>query len=516
MVMMLKEVFNRGVKLFPHKEAMIDGARRFTYKEAGDRWNRLANALIDCGLKKGDRLGFLLHNCAEIIDAYAAASKTGVVVGGINYRLSPEGMQKVIEDLGCRVLLVGAEFVATINSLRPYLPFLETCISVGAEGKGMLEYESLLAKASSAEPHLHTPADALAHIIYTTGTTGAPKGAIATRQIAMNRISSAAIELSIDVSDRFVMVFPLFHVGIYIPLGFLFRGATIAILREWDPMEFCRVVQEEKINKTNLAPVVVNFLVNWPDAANYELGSLQLLMYGAAPMPMETLRRAMELLPGCSFLQCYGSSESFGAVYLKPEEHAAALSGSSESVRRMGSCGRQAVFSLARVVNEEGLDVKPGEVGEILLGGGLIMTGYLNKPEETAEAMQNGWLHTKDLGMMDEEGYIYLVDRKAFMIITGAENVYPAQVENVLFDHPKIAEAAVLGVQDDTWGEAVKAVVVAKKGELLTQEEVIEFCRSRMANYAKPKTVDFVDALPHTATGKIDKLALKQRYSGGS
>lgn len=514
--MLLKEVFNRGPKLFPNKEAIIDGNRRFTYKEAGDRWNRLANVLIECGLKKGDCFGFLLQNCAEIIETYAAAAKAGLVVGGVNYRLSPEGMKKVIEDMGCRVLLVGAEFVDTINSLRPQLPFLETCISIGSTGAGMLEYESLLAKASPVEPDVSTSEDDLAHIVYTTGTTGAPKGAMATRKIAMNRISSSSIELSINDRDRILYPFPLFHVGFYTPLSFLVRGATVAILREWDPQEFCRIVQNEKINKTNLAPVMVNFLVNWPDVAKYDLGSLQLLMYGAAPMPMETLRRAMKLLPACKFLQCYGSSESYGTVYLKPDEHEAALSGTDESLRRISSCGRQAALCLARVVNEEGMDVKPGEIGEILIGGGLIMTGYLNKPEETAEALQDGWLHTKDLGMMDEYGYVYLVDRKAFMIITGGENVYPAQVENVLFDHPKIAEAAVIGVQDDTWGEAVKAVVVVKKGETLTQEEVIEFCRPKLANYAKPKSVDFVDALPHAATGKIDKVALKKRYAGGT
>ncbi|ABB32473.1 acyl-CoA synthetase, AMP-forming [Geobacter metallireducens GS-15] len=510
--MLLKEIFNRGPKLFPTKSAIIDGDRRFTYREAGDRWNRLANVLVDCGLKKGDCLGFLLMNCAEIIDAYAAGAKAGVAVGGVNYRLAPEGIKKVIEDMGCRVLLVGAEFVDTINSLRPHLPFLETCISVGTKVTGMHEYESIIAKASTMEPDVSTSGEDLAHIIYTTGTTGAPKGAMATRQIAMNRISSELIELYVDVDDRFLNVFPLFHVGFYTSLAFLSRGATVAILREWDPQKFCSSVQDYKINKTNLAPVVVNFLVNWADAAKYDLNSLQLIKYGAAPMPMETLKKAMKLLPDCKFTQCYGCSESFGVVYLRPEEHAAALNGSSESVRRMGSCGREAAFCIVRVVNEKGQDVKPGEVGEILIGGGLVMTGYLNKPEETAEAIRSGWLHTKDMAMVDDEGYIYLVDRKAFMIITGGENVYPAQVENVLHDHPKIAEVAVIGVQDDTWGEAVKAVVVPKKGEILTEEEVIEFCRPRMANYAKPKTVVFTDALLHTATGKIDKLALKKKY----
>ncbi|MFC1823863.1 AMP-binding protein [Thermodesulfobacteriota bacterium] len=510
--MLLKEVFNRGPKLFPEKTAIIDGKRRFTYKEFGERQNRLANALMDLGLKKGDTFGFLLKNCAEIVEALAAAAKAGLVVGGVNYRLSPEGMNTVIEDIQCRVLLVGDEFVDTINTLRPQLPFLETCISVGSEGEGMLEYESLLKKASPIEPEVSTDTDDLAHIVYTTGTTGAPKGALATRQIGVNRICAIALELSIDVSDKFLMVFPLFHVGFYVALGYIFRAATLAILRDWDSADFCEVIQHEKINKTNLAPVILNFLTNWPDASKYDLSSIELMMYGASPMPMETLKRAAKLLPGCKFIQGFGSSETLTNVFLRPEEHAAALTGSGDSAQRMGSCGRQGALSMAKVVNEEGKDVKPGEIGEILLGGGLIMTGYLNRPKETEEALKDGWYHTKDLATVDEEGYIYIVDRKNFMIITGGENVYPAQVENVLFSHPKIAEAAVFGVPDETWVEAVKAVVVVKPGESLTQEEVIDFCKSRMANYAKPKTVDFVDELPRTATGKIDKRTIMKKY----
>jgi len=404
--------------------------------------------------------------------------------------------------------------VDTIVSLRPQLPFLKTCISIGTEVAGMLEYESLLQKAFPVEPEVSTTADDLAHIIYTTGTTGAPKGAIATRQIAVNRICNISIEHSIDPNDKFAMVFPLFHVGVYVALGYVFRAATLAILNDWDPKDFCWLVQEERIKKTNLAPVIVNFLLNWPDTAQYDLSSLQLLMYGASPMPMETLRRAMKLLPGCKLIQAYGSSETFTPVFLKPEDHDAALSGIGELAQRLGSCGRQGALSMARVVNDDGMDVQPGEVGEILLGGGLVMTGYLNKPQETAESLRDGWFHTKDLGKVDEDGYIYIVDRKNFMIITGGENVYPAQVENVLHDHPKIAEAAVLGVPDETWGEAVKAIVVVKQGERLTEEEIIEFCRPRVANYAKPKSVDLVDALPITPTGKINKLALKRKYVG--
>lgn len=512
--MLLKEVFNRGPKLFPDKLAIIDGKRRFTYRETGERQNRLANALIGLGMKKGDLLGFVLKNCAELIEAHGAGAKTGLVVGGVNYRLSADGMKTVIKDLGCRVLLVDHEYIETINSIRPELPELEICISVGGEGAGMLEYESVLGDASPIELDAAVDPDDRSSIIYTTGTTGFPKGAVATRSITMNRILNTTIELSFGPDDRYLQVLPMFHVGVFVALGPVFRGATLALMRDWDAEEFCQVVQGEKINKTNLAPVMVNFVLNWPDVIRYDLSCLELMMYGAAPMPEATMKKAVKLLPNCKFIQAYGSSETFTTVYLRPEEHAIPLGGKVDSEQRMGSCGRQGALSMARVVDPEGNDIKPGEVGEVLLGGGMIMSEYLNKPEKTKEALKDGWFFTNDLATVDEEGFISIVDRKNFMIITGGENVFPAQVENVLFSHPKITEAAVLGVPDETWGEAVKAVVTLKPGQKATQEEIIDFCRHRMANYAKPKTVDFVEELPHTTTGKVDKLALKKQYSG--
>ena len=236
------------------------------------------------------------------------------------------------------------------------------------------------------------------------------------------------------------------------------------------------------------------------------------MLYGAAPMPEAVILKANKLLPNCRFLQAYGSAETLGPVWLQPDEHARALGGTVDSEQRKNSCGRAGVLSMARVVSEQGADVAPGEVGEVLIGGGLVMAEYLDQPEKTAAVLKNGWFHTGDLATIDEQGYISIVDRKNFMIITGGENVYPAQVENVLASHPKIAEAAVLGLPDDTWGEIVKAVVVLHSGQTATEEEIIDFCRDKMANYEKPKSVDFVPELPHGATGKLDKLTLRKRY----
>jgi len=512
--MLLNEVFNVGPKLYPNKVAIIEEKRRFTYREAGERHNRLANALISLGMKKGDHLGLVLKNCAEFFEAYAAAAKAGFVVGGVNYRLAPEGIKKMIEDIGCRVLLVDYEFIDTINSLRAQLPFLKTCVSIGGKDADMLEYESLLQEASTIELDVvHEPNDP-ANIIYTSGTTGLPKGALATRAIAMNRICNTVIELTFHPDDRYLQILPVFHVGIYVALGVIFRGGTLVIMRDWSEKDFCRTVQKENINKTCIAPVMLNSVTNWSDVTQYDLNSLRLVLYGAAPMPEATIKRGVKLLPNCKHIQAYGSSEAFTVVYLRPEEHAVSLGGRVDSEERKGSCGRQGALGMAKVVDVNGTEVKPGEVGEVLLGGGTIMSEYLSKPEETEEALKDGWFYTNDLATVDEEGFISIVDRKNFMIITGGENVFPAQVENVLFSHPKVAEAAVFGVPDEKWGEVVKSLVVLKPGETATQEELIDFCRPKMANYAKPKSIDFLEALPYTNTGKIDRMLLRQRYSG--
>lgn len=510
--MLLKELFNRGPRLYPNKIGLIDGARRLTYREAGERYNRLANALLSFGLQRGDRLGLLLKNGVELIEAHAAGAKTGMAVGGVNYRLALDGMRKTIESLRCRVLIVDQEYAERIDSIRTGLPFLETCIVVGGSCRGMYEYESVLRGNPTTEPQVETLPEDRAAIVFTTGTTGPPKGAVVTRAITMNRVYNCSIELAFGPHDRYLQVLPLFHVALHVTQSVLFRCGTVALLREWDVETFCRIVQQERINKTNLAPALLNFVLNWPGIVDYDLSSLELMLYGAAPMPEAVILKAKKALPNCRYVQAYGSSETFCPVWLQPDEHARALGGTVDSDRRRGSCGRAGALAMARVVNQDGADVAPGEVGEVLIGGGTVMSEYLDQPEKTAAVLKDGWMHTNDLATVDEEGYITIVDRKNFMIITGGENVFPTQVENVLASHPAIAEAAVLGLPDDKWGEIVKAVAVLRPGHSTTEKEVIEYCRDKMANYERPKSVDFVAELPHGATGKIDKLELRKRY----
>lgn len=511
--MLLKELYERGPRLYPGKCGIIDGARRFTYREAGERHARLANALLELGLRRHERLGLLLKNSAELIEAHAAGARLGVAVGGVNYRLSLEGMKQTLLGLRCRVLVLDREFAERIDSIRSELPFLQSCVVVGEPWPGMFSYEPLLERASPVQPLVATAPDDRAAIVFTTGTTGPPKGAVVTRAITMNRVCNCTIELGFGPDDRYLQVLPLFHVALHVAQSVLFRAGTLALLRDWDVETFCSTVQEHRINKTNLAPALLNFVLNWPGIRDYDLSSLELMLYGAAPMPEAVIRRAKEVLPNCRYVQAYGSSETFCPVWLQPEEHARALGGTVDSEERKGSCGRAGVLAMARVVDAKGRDVAPGEVGEVLIGGGTVMSEYLDQPEKTAAVLKDGWMYTNDLATVDPQGYITIVDRKNFMIITGGENVFPAQVENVLASHPGLAEVAVIGLPDDTWGEIVKAVVVRRPGHAPSEKDVIDFCRDRMANYERPKSVDFVAELPHGATGKIDKLALRKIYT---
>lgn len=510
--MLYKNAFVRGAQLFPDKECIVDGNRRFTFKQVVERWNRFSNGLISLGVKKGDCVGTILKNSTELLDVYGASAVMGVVACGVNIRLPAEGIKAVLKDQKCTALLVGHEFIDVINSVRNDLPFVKAFISVGVEAPGYVEYNTLLERSTSIEPDVSFSPDDPAVLIYTTGTTGIPKGAMSTRQIQLYRMLSNTSHLNVQETDRYICAMPLFHIAAVVALGFTMKGATLVLQRDWDPKEFCRLVQDEKGTKTTLAPALIHFVVTWPDMNKYDLSTLNLILYGAAPITLETLKTAMSKLPGCEFIQAFGSAEVYTSVMLTQKDHRTAYEGTGEEQKRLRSCGRPSLLSFAKVINKEGVPVKPGEVGEVLISGGMVFKEYWNNPEETSKTLKDGWCYMGDLATMDEQGYIFIVDRKNFMIITGGENVYPNQVENCLFSHPKIAHAAVLGVPDPAWGENVKAVVVLKPGTTATEKEIIDFCRDKIASYAKPKIVQFVKEIPMTPMGKVDKMALKERY----
>ena len=510
--MLVRDAFKRAVKLFPDRLAVVDENSRRTFREFDERINRLANALMGLGVTKGDRVGILLKNRSEYLEIVGAGAKTGIVVVPINVRLVEKELAYVIGNAQCQALILEPEFSGIINSARIDLEDLRHCISLGGPTSGMLSYESLLADAS---PHLDDmPLDEsdLAMIMYTSGTTGYPKGAMSTQRILGERCLMSAIELSIRSDDRYLTVLPFFHIAMQAALSYLYMGATNYVLGDWDERMFCQMVERENITAMCIAPTILNFVVNFRDVDKYDLSGVRTILYGGSPMPEATMKAGIRLF-SCNFVQGLGSTENYTSVILKPEDHV--LEGTQKQMKRLTAAGREAVMCEARVVTEDGQDVSPGEVGEVITRGAGNLIGYWQNPEETNKKIRDGWYYTGDLATVDEDGYIFLVERKNDMIISGGENIYPKEVENVLYSHPSIFEAAVIGIPDDQWGESVKALVVLHEEESVSESEIIAFCKENLASYKKPRSVEFLDTLPRSPAGKVLKRDLREKYWKG-
>lgn len=510
--MKICDAFRRPAKLFPNNLAIIDRDKKLTFSEFMERVHRLVTGLLSLGLCKGDRIGVLLKNRSEYFEIIGAGVLTGIVVVPINYRFGGKELEFILRDSGCRALILEPEYSSVISAIRSGLDMLQHCICVDASEPEMVGYESLISHPPMPSPAKDLLEDDLAMIMYTSGTTGTPKGAMFTQRIMGERCLLSAIEMSISNHDRYLNVLPFFHIGVQVSLGYLYMGAANFILGDWDVWAFCETVQNQRITATVLAPSIINFIIHYADVERYDLKSLKLIFYGASPISESTLRSALKLFR-CDFTQGLGSTENFTSIILRPEEHV--LEGAEKETRRLQAAGRESVLMEARVVNAGDEHVIPGEVGEVITRGGCNFSGYWNNPKATREALKNGWYYSGDLGTVDEDGYIFLVERKKEVIISGAENIYPREIENILFSHPAILEAAVIGIPHEKWGETPKAIIVLKPGEELSEEGVIEFCKAHLSSYKKPTSVEFVNSLPKNPQGKIMKRALKEKYWTG-
>ena len=510
--LLLGELVARNARKFPDKEAVIFGDTRLTYREFNGRINRLAHAFQDMGVGKGDKVAILMLNCNQYLECYFALGKIGAVAVPLNFRLHPDEIVNNVNNADAVAFAVGEEFIDTIKGVRKDLPLVKRYVSVSAAPvEWMFHYETLIRKYPDDEPLVLVGEDDPAFIMYTAGTTGRPKGAVITHknQVMMWLLAFVQVLSEAGMGNpwdfRACSPPPLFHLASF---GYceahLLLGATVVLPTEvFNPSEIMEIIEREKIDSIMLIPAMVNFLLQLPDLEKYDVSSLKMLASGAAVLPTQTRKAMTERFPDLMVYDCFGQTETSALVcILRP----------SESERKVASVGRPLPLIQVRVVDDEDRDVPIGEVGEAVYQGPNIMKEYHKNPEGTAQAMRNGWFHSGDMVRQDEEGYIYIVDRKTDMIISGGENIYPAEVEEVLYRHPKILEAAVIGVYDEQWGEAVKAVVVPKPGETLTEEEVIDFCKQHLASYKKPKSVDFTDALPRNPTMKVLKTVLRERY----
>jgi acyl-CoA synthetase (AMP-forming)/AMP-acid ligase II len=505
----------RNVHKFPHKEAVIYGKTRLTYKQFNSRINRLANALINIGINKGTKVAILSFNCNQFLEAYYALGKIGGVAVPLNFRLHPEELAYMVNHSDAEAFIVGEPFVQMVKDMQKDLPQVRKYISITEKPvKGMLHYENWIAKYPDDEPLILIEEDDPVFIMYTAGTTGRPKGAVITHknEVVMWMLggwytfTEPNLFGNYKLRDfRSLAAPPIFHLAAFGFCQFNFFGGTTIVLPEevFDPAYIMRTIQEEKINAIVLIPAMANFLFLLPDLDKYDTSSLQIWLSGGAILPTETRRLIQENFPSVRIIDLFGQTEMSPLV-------TGLLS--SESKGRETSVGRVLPFIDMRIVDDNDNEVPVGTIGEAVYRGPTVMKEYYKNPKATAEAMRGGWFHSGDLVRRDAEGYVYVVDRKKDMIISGGENVYPAEIEEVLYKHPKILECAVLGVHDEKWGESIKAVVVCKPGEQLSEQEVIDYCKSHLASYKKPRSVDFVESLPRSALGKVLKRVLREQY----
>jgi fatty-acyl-CoA synthase len=501
------EMLERVARINPDTEALVFEDRRYSYSEFDRRIDAVARGLGKRGISKGDKVAQLFFNCSELVESYFAVCKMGAVNVPLNFRLTGQDILYQLTNSETKLLLFGEEFAYVIDEIREEIPEI-TLVCVGNNiPEYALPYEEVV-DSDDSPLDIAVYDDDPAFIMYTSGTTGRPKGAVLThKNQVMNTVNCTYLMLSVMPeleNERVQFVAPLFHeAALAFALFSVSQAFTVCIMKFFEPEKVAQKIQDEKITATLLVPVMSNVLVNAVDLSKYDTSSLRFIISGAAILPTETRRQIYSAFPGVNLFDVFGQTEmSPVTTILKPQD----------AERKTASVGQPVANVEVRVVDNDDNDVPRGEVGEIVYRGPTTMKEYYRNPEATEETLRNGWFHSGDLVRQDEEGFVYVVGRKKDMIISGGENIYSAEIEDMLFEHPKILEAAVIGVHDEVWGESVMAVVVPMQGEDLTKEEVLEWCKEKLAGYKRPKHVDFVDELPKNAAMKVLKYELREKY----
>ncbi len=508
------DIIYRNALLSPDKEAFIYGPQRITFSQYNSRVNSLIHALQSLGVKKGDGIGVISWNCIEYTDIYGAGMKGGFVVSPFNPRMQADELDYIINYSEVNTLFVGPEFTALVDRLRPRLPKIKHYISLEGKASDMHSHDGLLQTFPKEEPPVDVREDDPFVIFYTSGTTGVPRGAVYTHYRKIEEARTKVLTTGLKPDNKHVMIMPLFHIGGWSHFwAFFYIGASNVIMaqRSYDPAATLQIIQDERATDLHIVPTHLVGMLALPSIDDYDLSSLKQMWYAASPMPVELLRKGIERF-GPVFGQGYGQSESGPDISILPEEFHHVLDKSPEEQKILASCGQPCLWVHARIVDDENNDVEPYAVGEIVVQSKSVMAGYWHMPDETSRVMAGGWLHTGDMGYYDEKGFMFIVDRKKDLIISGGENVYPREVEEVLYRHPAVSEVAVIGVPDDKWVERVHAVVTLKEGQQATAEEIINFCKGNLAKYKAPGSVEFVESLPKNPQGKILKREIREKY----
>ena len=487
----------------PDVAAIVYAGRTTTYGELDRAASRVANALIAEGIGPQTRVAHLDKSTDQFFELLFGVAKANAVMVSVNWRLAPPEVLHIVNDAEAEILFVGQEYVPIAEKIRDGLKTVRKIIAFGQP------FETWQEARPATDPNLPTRPTDTAVQFYTSGTTGLPKGAE-----LMNRNFSSMMPLwtrewLLAPGVPNLVCLPMFHIGgAGWGIAGLFAGATNHVVREFVPAEILATIQRERLQVMLLVPAMILFLLQAPQTHETDLSSLRLIVYGAAPIPAELLKQAMAVFP-CGFQQVYGLTETTGAITVLPTaDH------DPNDTKKLLSCGYAQEGVELRIVGDDGKDLPTGKVGEIAVRSAQVMGGYWKLPEATARAVQGDWFFTGDAGYLDDNGYLYIYDRVKDMIVSGGENIYPAEVESALFGHPAVADVAVIGVPDERWGEAVKAVVVRKPGADISAGALIGWARERIAGYKLPKSVDFIDALPRNPTGKILKRELRKPYWG--
>ncbi|MCR9225573.1 MAG: long-chain-fatty-acid--CoA ligase [Hyphomonas sp.] len=482
-----------------------------TFGELDTRANQVANGLAALGVAPNQRIGYLAKNTALYYEMLYGAAKIRAVMNAVNTRLAAPEVQFILSDAQVSVLFVGPEWFDMIDEIKDECPHLQHVISVEGDREGWPEYTSWRDAQDASAPDVTTEDGDDVIQLYTSGTTGLPKGVMLTNANYKAFMEQAGMLewAGYDAGEAVMNAMPLFHVaGVNAGMLATAQGAKSVVLPEINPAEILDLIESQKINHAFWVPAVILMLSQLPDFRDRDYSTLKQVFYGASPITEDLLKLAVDVMDA-RFTQLYGLTETVGGgTYLPPEAH-------DPSWGKLRSCGVPYPKTIIRCVDANGESVPTGEVGEIVIQSDFVMKGYWNRPEATAESIRNGFFHTGDAGYFDEEGFLFIHDRVKDMIVSGGENVYPAEVENGIFGHPDVADVAVIGIPDEKWGEAVKAIVVAKEGTNPSPESIIAWAKERIAGYKCPKSVDFIGALPRNPSGKILRKDLREPYWEG-
>jgi len=494
-------------RIEPEHTMLVFGNQRYTYAQMNKKVNKLAYSLTKLGWKKGERVAILLRNCTEWVVSYFALAKLGLTVVPINFMMKAPEIELIMNDSACRHMIVGNDLTNLVNTIKPQLNEVSDYVVVGRNSEDYVEYETLENEGEPLEPGVDVRLDDVLTIQYTSGTTGRPKGAIHTHEGTIWDFFPQIGDFKITCDDVWLCIAALCWVAGFdhMTLATWMMGGTVVLMPSGGLMidNLLGIIQKERVTSAYIAPTILNRILAFPDVKRWSVDSLVKVTSGGAPIPVSVIERFIELFPNVSFFQCYGLSEHPTIATSLSKEYA---------LSKIGSIGKPTTGYFIKLVDAADREVDSQVAGEICIKSLAVMKGYWNQPEETANTLKGGWLHTGDLAQRDEDGFLYVSGRKKDMIISGGLNVYPAEIEQVISTHPKVAEVAVIGIPDVEWGESGKAIVVLKPGELVTKEELMQLCRDKLANYKVPRQFELTyESLPRTLSGKVKKFELRSR-----